>query len=189
MNRCCGQHLRLEIVVAQHQCGDVVGHFGEHRVALLFGQLAVRNGEAEQDLDVDLVIRRVDARRVVDRVGEDATARLREFDPPPLRGAEIAALDEYLAVEPTAVDAQPVVRPVADLRVRLGRRLDVGADAPVVDHVDRCLEQCMEEIHRRQRVGFDRERQAHLGRYRDRLRATGMDAAAGGDLRRVVVSP
>ena len=35
------QHLRLEVVVAQHQRGDVVGHLRQQRIALLLGQLAV----------------------------------------------------------------------------------------------------------------------------------------------------
>ena len=53
MKRCCAssscgamrpvtdKRLRLEVVVAQHQRGNVVGHFREQRVALLLGQLAL----------------------------------------------------------------------------------------------------------------------------------------------------
>ena len=61
--------LRLLVVVAQHERGDLVGHLGEERVALLPGQVAVGDDRVEQDLDVDLVVGAVDAGRVVDRVG------------------------------------------------------------------------------------------------------------------------
>ena len=138
-------------------------------------------GQAEQDLDVHLVVRRVDAGRVVDRVGVDAPARLRVLDAAELRAAEVAALDEHLAAQLAAVDAQRVVGAVADLRVRLGRRLDVGADAAVVEQVDRRLQDRVDELGRRQRVGGDRERRLDLRRDRDRLRAARMDAAAGRD--------
>ena len=56
------QHVLL-VVVAQHVLGDVVGHRGEHLVALLGGELALADDLAEQDLDVDLVVGGVDARR------------------------------------------------------------------------------------------------------------------------------
>ena len=75
------KRLRLEVVVAQDQRGDVVGHLGEQRVALLLGQLAVGDRQAEQDLDVDLVIGGVDAGGVVDRIGVDAAAGQRVLDP------------------------------------------------------------------------------------------------------------
>ncbi len=165
MKRCCAssscgamrpgdrQHLRLEVVVAQHQRGDVVGHLREQRVALLLGELAVADRQAEQDLDVDLVIGRVDAGRVVDRVGVDAPARARVLDAAELRAAEVAAFDDDLAAQLAAVDAQRVVGAVADLRVRLARRLHVRADAAVVEQVDRRLQDRVDELGRRQRVG------------------------------------
>jgi hypothetical protein len=34
-----------EIVVAQHERGDVVGHLGEHAVPLRLGHLAIRDGK------------------------------------------------------------------------------------------------------------------------------------------------
>ena len=85
------QHLRLEVVVAQHQRGYVVGHLGQQRIALLPGELAVTHGQAEQDLDVHLVIRSVDSSRIVDRVGKDPPARPRVLDAAELRAAEVAS--------------------------------------------------------------------------------------------------
>jgi hypothetical protein len=50
------QRLGLESVVPQHQRGHLVGHLGEQRVSLLLGQLAIRDRQSEQDLDVDLMV-------------------------------------------------------------------------------------------------------------------------------------
>ena len=71
----------------------------QQRVALLLGQLAVGDRQAEQDLDVDLVVGGVDAGRVVDRVGVDAPARQRVLDAPELRAAEVAAFGDHLAAQ------------------------------------------------------------------------------------------
>ena len=80
------------------------------------------------------------------------------LDAAELRAAEVAALDDHLAAQLAAVDAQRVVGAIADLRVRLARRLDVGADAAVVEQIDRRLQDRVDELGRRQRVGGDRER-------------------------------
>ena len=119
-------------------------------------ELAVGDREPEQDLDVDLVVRGVDAGRVVDRIGVDAPAGQRVLDAAELRAAEVAAFGDDLAAQLAAVDAQRVVGAVADLRVRFARRLDVGADAAVVEQVDRRLEDRVDQLRRRQRVGVDR---------------------------------
>ena len=183
------QHLGLEDVVAQHERGHVVGHLRQQRVALLVSQLAFADGQAEQDLDVDLVVRGVDARRVVDRIGVDAPAGERVFDPPELGATEVAAFGEDLAAQLAAVDAQCIVGAVAHLRMGLAGRLDVGADAAVVDQVHRRLEDRVDELGGRHRIGRDAERALDLGRDRDRLQAARMDAAAGRDQLGVVVGP
>ena len=131
------QRQRLRPVVVEHELGDLVGHLVEQLVALLERQLAGRHHVAEQDLDVDLVVAAVDAGRVVDRVGVDQPAGERVLDPAELGEAEVAALADHPAAQLGAVDAHRVVGAVADLGVRLGGRLDVGADAAVPEQVDR----------------------------------------------------
>ena len=157
------QRLRLEVVVAQDERSDVVGHLREHRVALLLADLAVGNGEPEQDLDVDLVVRRVDAGRVVDRVGVDAHAVQRRLDAPALREAEVAAFADHLAAQIAAVDAHAVVGAVADLGVRFRARLDVGADAAVVEQVHGRFQDGAQQLGRRESLGRDAERRAGRG--------------------------
>ena len=69
-----GQRQRLRAVVVEHQLGDLVGHLGQHVVALFDGHRSLGHHRAEEDLDVDLVVAAVDAGGVVDRVGVDEAA-------------------------------------------------------------------------------------------------------------------
>ena len=135
------------------------------------------------------MIRGIDACRVVDGVGIDATAGERVFDAAELRAAQVAPFGERLAAELAPVDAQRVVGAVADLRVRLGLRLDIGPDAAVVQQVDRRLEDGVDELRRRERIRGNRERRLDLGRDRDRLRAARMDAASRRDQLGIVIRP
>ena len=135
------------------------------------------------------MVRRVDTCRIVDRVGVDAPAGKRELDAPELGTAEVAAFGEDLAAQVAAVDAQRVVGAVSHLRMGFARRLHVGADAAVVDQVDRRLEDRVDELGRRHCVGRDAERLLHFGRDRNRLRAARMHAAAGRNELGVVVGP
>ena len=130
------EDLRLQVVVVEHVPHDVVGHGLQQLVALLAGQVAALLREAEQDLEVDLVVGAVDAGRVVDRVGVDAPAGLRVLDAAALREAEVAALADDARAQVAAVDADGVVRAVADLGVRLVGRLHERADAAVPEQVD-----------------------------------------------------
>ncbi len=92
-----GQRQALEIIVRQHQARDVVGELAERLVALLHGEVAGADAGVEQDLDVDLVVRGVDAGGVVDGVGVDAAAGQGVLDAAALGHAEIGALAHDLA--------------------------------------------------------------------------------------------
>ena len=96
--------LRLRVAAVQHPLGDRVGHLDEQLVALLLGQVAGGDDAVEQDLDVHLVVRAVDAGDVVDRVGVDAAAGERVLDPAPLGEAEVAALADDAAAQLRAVE-------------------------------------------------------------------------------------
>ncbi len=142
----------LQVVVAQHEARDLVGHAREQRVALGPRQPARGHQRVEQDLEVDLEVRRVDARGVVDEVGVDAPARLGVLDAPALREAEVAALADDAAAQLRAVDSHRVIGAVADLGVRLLGRLDVGPDAAVPEQVDRQLQDRTHHLDRRGRA-------------------------------------
>ena len=133
----------------------------------------------------------VDARGVVDRVGVDPPAGSRELDPSTLGEAEVAAFADDPAAQLGPVRANRVVRLVAGVGVRLGGRLDVGADAAVPEQVDGCGQDRVDELARRQRRGALRQAQhlTHLRSHRNRLERAREHAAAFGDQRRVVVGP
>ena len=134
------QRERLQPVVLEHQVGDVVGHPDQQRVALVEREPALAHFAIERDLDVDLVVRAIDASAIVDEIGVDPPAILGEFDPPGLGDGEVGAFADDLGAELAGVGAERVIGRVADLRMALARRFDVGADPAEPDQVDRALE-------------------------------------------------
>ena len=103
-------------------------------------QFALAHLAVERDLDVDFIVRAIDARRIVDEVGVDAPAADREFDPAGLGDGKVRAFADDLAVDFVGADPERVVGRVADIALALGRGFDVGADAAEPDQVDRALE-------------------------------------------------
>jgi HPt (histidine-containing phosphotransfer) domain-containing protein len=162
--------LVLAVVVVEDQGLDLVGHLRQQPVARREGQLLPLHLGIEQDLDVDLVVGGVHARRIVDEVGVEQHAVLGRLDPAELGQAEVAALAHHLAAQLAAVDAQRVVGAVADVGMAFEAALDVGADAAVPQQVDRRLEDRLDQFGGRE--GADRlepQRGADLGIERDRL--------------------
>ena len=181
----------LAVVVAQYERRDLVGHADEQHIAIDLAQFAFAYRAVEQNFDVHLVVGGVDARAVVDRIGVDTTARERVLDPAVLGETEVASLGDASAPQIVAVDPHRVVRLVLDRGVGLGARLDVGADAAVVEQVDRRPQDCADDLGRGECVDavFDREPRAQLGRDRDRLQRARVHPAACGDVCGVVVGP
>ncbi len=75
----------------------------------------------------------------------------RVLDPAELGEAEVAAFADRAAAEVGAVDAQRVVGLVAHVGVAFGARLHVGADAAVVEQVDRRPQDRADQLARRAR--------------------------------------
>ncbi len=150
------QDLHLQVVVVEHLRAHVVRELGEQRVPRLRRDPSALDGQVDQDLEVDLVVRAVDPGGVVDRVRVDAPARERVLDAPGLRGAEVAALGDDAHAQLAAVDADRVVRAIADRVVRLVARLHEGADAAVPEQVDGCAQDRLAQLGRRQRLRGDR---------------------------------
>ena len=91
--------LGLQIVVGQHEFGHFVGHPGQQRVPLFFGQLAFGDRRIEKDLDVDLVVGTVDAARIVDGIRVQAPARQGVFDAGALGHAEVGPFADDAAAQ------------------------------------------------------------------------------------------
>ena len=131
---------RLQVVVAQDEIADLVGHRRQQFVALVFLQAAVLHRAGERDLDVDLDVGGVDAGRVVDRVGVELDAPARGLDAAALGDAEIGTLADDPRPEIVAGDADRVIGAVADLRVGLVGGADIGADAAEPEQIDAAFE-------------------------------------------------
>ena len=74
-----------------------------------------------------------------------------------LRQAEIAALADDARANARRVDADTIVGAIADLGVVLARRLDVGADAAVVEQIDVHREDVANDLLAARRLGLQVE--------------------------------
>jgi hypothetical protein len=128
---------RLQIVVAQHERADFFRHRGQKRVALRPGQTAVMHGGCQGNLDVDLDVGGVDASGIVDGVRVAASALQAVGNAAALGDAEVCPLADDLGAYFIGADADRVVGAVADIRVRFGRCLHIGADASEPEQVNR----------------------------------------------------
>ena len=183
------QRFALQIVVAQDEGRDLAGHGMQQRQAFLGRQRADGDRAVDQDLEVDLVIRGIDSRRIVDRVGVDAAAGERIGDAAALGHPEIGALAHHLCPDLAAVDTQRVVGAVADFGMPLLRRLYKSADAAEPEEIDRRAEQFADQLGGGEPIGLDPEKAFHLGADRHRFGAAVEDAAARRDQRRAVIGP
>ena len=184
-----GKNLRLKIVVSQHQSRNFIRHQGQQLIALLLGHLPIAHHQAQQYLDVHLMIRRVHTRRVVDGVGVDAHARQRRLNSAPLSQAQITTLDHHLAAQLGPVDAQPIVGAVAHIRVTLQAGLDIGANAAVVQQIHRGLEDGRDQISRVDAGLLQAQCTAGLGRQHNRLLGSRPNATAIRNQCAVVIGP
>ncbi len=75
---------------------DIVGHRNEQVDATILVQLARTLGRGQRDLDVDLVVRTIDARRIIDEISVDPAAMQRKLDPRSLCRAKVGALTDDL---------------------------------------------------------------------------------------------
>ena len=126
----------LEIVVAQAQIGDFVGHRRQQPVALLHVQLIGPQGRAQGDFDVHLKVRGIDAGGIIDCVGIAAAAMEVEFDPRLLGRAQIGAFADHLGTDFGCGNADLVVRPVAGIGIGFVGGANIGADAAKPHQVD-----------------------------------------------------
>ncbi len=190
MPRRCGkrQRQRLQIIVAQHQRRDFVGHLGQQRIARVHRQAAVAQRNAQRDLDIDLHVGGVHAGRIVDGVGIEPDAAQRRLDAAALGHAEIGAFADHLAAQILAGDADGIVGAVAGRLVALVRGADISADAAEEQQIDRRFQDGADEFLRRE-VLADAEQLLRFGREPDVLGAARIDAAALGDQRLVEILP
>ncbi len=128
--------LRLLVVLTQHQAPNLFGHAFKQFIACLDGHITFFNQLIEQNFDINFVVRAVDARRVVNSIGEHHAAILSELNATELGHAEVTALANDFTAQLLAVDAQTIVGLVADLIVAFCFGFDVSADTAVPQQFD-----------------------------------------------------
>ncbi len=95
----------------------LVGAGLQQLVAAVHIELAAANRLTEQDLEVDLVVGAVNPGGVVDEVGVDGAARLRELDAGPVREAKVAALTHHAAAQLVGVHADALAGAILRLGI------------------------------------------------------------------------
>ena len=139
---CNRQRQCLQPVVLQHQGGNLVGHARQQLDPRRFGQPPGALGSGQCDLDVDLVVRAIDARRVINKVGVDPAAVQCELDPAGLCRAQIGTLADNFDAQINAVDPQAIVGRIADRDVVFGTAFDIGTDPAEPQQINLGLKDC-----------------------------------------------
>ena len=142
------QRQGLVIIVRQHQGGDVIGHGGQHGIALGGIHFAPAIGAGEQYLQIDFVIRRINASGIVYRIGVNAPATFGIFDTAKLRHAQIGAFAHHQRLDLVAVHPHRVIGAVADIQIALALRFDIGADAAEPKKISLGFEQRIDQRRR-----------------------------------------
>ena len=93
----------------------------------------------KQDLDIDLVIGTIDARRVIDRIGVDQAASERVFDTATLGDPKITTFANSPGTQLSAVDSNRIVIFIGNIDISFIGCLDIGADSTIPQQVNLCL--------------------------------------------------
>src|SRR5580704_3191671 len=107
----------LVTIIVEHALDHFRGGGGQTTVSLHTRKVPARDQRGEQNLQVDFMVRHIDAGGIVDGVIVDSSAVEREFDSGLLGEAEVAALDDYLAAQFRPGDTDVIVGMVADFSV------------------------------------------------------------------------
>lgn len=183
------QSQRLKAIILQHDRADGIGHAFQQRIALLERQATLGHLLVERDLDVNLIIRTIDARAIVDEIGVDPSAMQRKGDAPSLRRAQIGTFTDHLDAQLLCIHAQPVIGGIADIAVALRGRLYIGANAAEPEQVGRGLEDRGNQRGRLHLGIGDAQYRLDFRSQRYALERAGKYAAALRDQRLVIIVP
>ena len=128
--------LALQIIVAQDQRGNFVGHARQEPIPVAPFDAARALLGVEQNLQIHLNVGGIDSGRIIDEIGIDAAAGLRVFDTPALGESEIATFADDFGAHFATVDPHGIIAAVADVDGGFRARFDVSADATVPQQID-----------------------------------------------------
>ena len=141
---------RLESIILQHQMRNGIGHVSQQLVTYRLFQPPGTHLGIERDLDIHLIIRTIDARAIVDKVGVDPSTAQGKADTTRLRHAQVGALANDLRAHLGTVDSDCVITRVSHLKVALAFILYVRPDTAKPHQLDRRFQ---DRSH--QRSGFE----------------------------------
>ena len=168
---------------------DGVGHAGQKVVAHPLFQSASAHFCIKRDLDVDLVIRTVDARRIVDEVGVYTPAAQGKADSSCLRDAKVCAFTDNLGAHVRAVDAQRIIARVTNVEMAFSPILNIGADAAEPQELHGRFQDSRHQCSGFDFLCIDTEQQPDFRRSLDAFIATRKDAAAFRNQLWVIIEP
>ena len=180
----------LAAVVRQNQRGDGVLDARRARdCARAIESSPDSHQRLQRDLEIDLVVGHVDARRVVDGVGVDAAAGERVLDAagwvkprlPPSATTRARSSPPFTRTLALALSPTSALVSLA--------RLDVGADAAVEQQIRLHPEDRLDQAVAVERRRLDAEHGAELRRQRHHLSAARHDRRAAAERARIVVGP
>ena len=121
-------------------------------IALIHFQTASHNLFIEQYLDINFMVRAVDAASIIYKVGVSEAAIKAEFNPRPLGHAQIATFTKHLTAQLTTINAQAVIGPVTHLQMALCRGFHIGTNTAVPYKINLRFKQCGDQLGRRQLI-------------------------------------
>ena len=181
--------LTLQIVITQHQFADFIGHFDQLLVALLHGHVAVIDHTAQQNLDVDLMIRAINTGRVINGISVQPDSGHRGLDAAKLGRSQIRTLTDNTRPQILTIDAERVIRPVPGICMALVGGFDVGANTAEPQQVDVRFQHRPDQVVRSQFRLRDIKQLADFRGQLDRLRRPLENSAAFGNQLAVVIRP
>jgi hypothetical protein len=184
-----GQRQRLQAVILQHQMRNRIGHFGQQLVADRFFQLARTHFGVERDLDVDLIIRTINAGAVVDKVGIDASTAQGKANTPCLRDTQIGTFANNLRPYIGAVDANGIVARVTHIQMALALVLDIGPDSTKPKQLDRRFQNSRHQFRRFNIFGIYAQQGPDFRRCLDALFIAREDTSAFGNQLWIIIQP
>ena len=121
----------MQVIIAQHEIGNVVGHRHEQFVTFLARQILFLRDVTEQDLDIDFTVRAVNAGRIVYEIGVNASTGKAVFNTSQLSQTEIAAFADDFAAQLVRVYPYGIIAAVSDIGMAFITGFRVGTDAAV----------------------------------------------------------
>ena len=125
---CDRKRQRLAVVISENQSSNVIRHRREQLIPLFLFQMTADDRRGERYLDIDFVVRCIDAGRIVYGIGVKSCPLKSRFNASSLCHPQIGALTNDLNAKLIRADPNGIVRTVANLDIGFGRCPHVSAD-------------------------------------------------------------